>query len=128
MPGAGSDDTQDVRFSVSAGLQARAPAWSRRTSDSPHHSPGRWPGHPPAPAPAPEAEVEVEGADRRTFLGPGTFAVLSMSFLRFIMVPWPIIDGGIRRRRPASRIIALVGIRGALVIIGLTVWEALVEH
>lgn len=58
----------------------------------------------------------------------GTAAVLSMGFIVFIMLIWPFIDGLIRRWRPRSEISVYVGICAALTIIGLTVWEALVEH
>lgn len=58
----------------------------------------------------------------------GTAAVLSMGFIVFVMFAWPFIDGFIRRRWPGSEFSVWVGIGGALAIIGLTVWEALVEH
>jgi ubiquinol-cytochrome c reductase cytochrome b subunit/cytochrome b6 len=58
----------------------------------------------------------------------GTAAVLSMGFIVFVMFAWPFIDGAIRRIRRGSEISVWVGVAGALAIIGLTVWEALVEH
>ncbi len=61
-------------------------------------------------------------------LFPGTAAVLSMGFIVFVMFLWPFIDGFIRRRRPKSEISVYVGIVAVLVIITLTVWEALVAH
>jgi len=58
----------------------------------------------------------------------GTTAVLSMGFVVFVMFVWPLIDGWIRRRRPASELSVWVGLIAALCILGLTVWEAAVEH
>jgi quinol-cytochrome oxidoreductase complex cytochrome b subunit len=58
----------------------------------------------------------------------GTAALLSMGFIVFSMFAWPFVDGWIRRWRPGSEISVYVGIVVALTIIGLTVWEALVEH
>ena len=58
----------------------------------------------------------------------GTAAVLSMGFLVFAMCSWPFIDGWVRRRRPGSEFSVYVGIVAVLAIVGLTVWEALVEH
>ena len=58
----------------------------------------------------------------------GTFAVLSMGFIVFTMFIWPLIDGAIRRWFPKSEASVWIGIVGAGLIIGLTVWEALVEH
>ncbi len=58
----------------------------------------------------------------------GTAALLSMGFIAFAMVTWPFLDGWVRRRRPGSEFSVYVGIVAVLAIIGLTVWEALVEH
>ena len=58
----------------------------------------------------------------------GTFAVLSMGLIVFVMFIWPLIDGAIRRWFPKSEASVWIGIVGAGLIIGLTVWEALVEH
>lgn len=58
----------------------------------------------------------------------GTAAVLSMGFLVFVMFVWPLVDGLLRRRWPGSEISVYVGIVVVLIILGLTVWEALVEH
>ncbi|MEX2213512.1 MAG: cytochrome bc complex cytochrome b subunit [Phycisphaeraceae bacterium] len=58
----------------------------------------------------------------------GTVAVLSMGFIVFIMFIWPFIDGAIRRYFPKSEASVWIGIVGAALIIGLTVWEAMVEH
>jgi quinol-cytochrome oxidoreductase complex cytochrome b subunit len=57
-----------------------------------------------------------------------TFAVLSMGFIVFVMFCWPFVDGWIRRRWPQSEASVWIGIAAALAIIGLTVWEAAVEH
>lgn len=57
-----------------------------------------------------------------------TTAVLSMGFIVFVMVAWPFIDGLIRRRWPKSEASLWVGAAAVVAIVGLTVWEALVEH
>ena len=58
----------------------------------------------------------------------GTTAVLSMGLLVFLMIIWTFIDGGIRRVFPKSQASVRIGIVAVAMIIGLTVWEALVEH
>jgi quinol-cytochrome oxidoreductase complex cytochrome b subunit len=58
----------------------------------------------------------------------GTTAVLSMGFVAFVIFAWPFIDGLIRRKWPKSEANVWIGIGGVLLIVGLTVWEALVEH
>lgn len=58
----------------------------------------------------------------------GTAAVLSMGLIVFVMFLWPFVDAAIRRWVPRSEASVWVGIAGALAIMGLTVWEALVEH
>ena len=58
----------------------------------------------------------------------GTVAVLSMGFVVFLMFVWPLIDAAIRRRWPRSELSVWVGILVVFGIIGLTVWEAAVEH
>ena len=58
----------------------------------------------------------------------GTVAVLSMGFIVFVMFVWPFIDAWIRKRWPASEASVWIGIVGALSIIGLTLWEAMVAH
>lgn len=58
----------------------------------------------------------------------GTIAVLTMGLAVFLMFVWPFIDARIRRRRPGSELSVWIGVLGALVIIGLTVWEAAVAH
>lgn len=57
----------------------------------------------------------------------GTFAVLSMGFIVFVMFVWPFIDARLRRHRPSEASV-WIGIGGVLAIIGLTVWEAAVTH
>jgi quinol-cytochrome oxidoreductase complex cytochrome b subunit len=58
----------------------------------------------------------------------GTAAVLSMGFILFVFVTWPFIDAAIRRHTRFQEASVWVGIAGALAIIGLTVWEAVVAH
>ncbi|MHC4933156.1 MAG: cytochrome b [Planctomycetota bacterium] len=61
-------------------------------------------------------------------LFPGTFAVLSMGLIVFLMFFWPLIDGAIRRRWKGSELSVWLGICAALAIIAMTVWEASVAH
>jgi quinol-cytochrome oxidoreductase complex cytochrome b subunit len=61
-------------------------------------------------------------------LFPGTFAVLSMGLIVFLMFFWPLIDSAIRRRWKGSELSVWVGICGSLAIIVMTVWEASVAH
>lgn len=58
----------------------------------------------------------------------GTAAILSLGFIVFTMFAWPFIDDLIRRRWPRSEASVWIGILGVLLIIGLTLWEAAVEH
>ena len=58
----------------------------------------------------------------------GVAAVLSMGLIVFIMFVWPFIDARIRRWRPGSELSVWIGIVAVLFILGLTVWEAAVEH
>jgi ubiquinol-cytochrome c reductase cytochrome b subunit/cytochrome b6 len=58
----------------------------------------------------------------------GTAAVLSMGLIGFTMFVWPFIDARIRRWQPGSEASVWIGIVGATLIIGLTVWEAVVAH
>ncbi len=57
-----------------------------------------------------------------------TVAVLSMGFIVFLMFVWPIVDGQIRKRWPGSEASVWIGIVAVLLIIALTVWEAMVPH
>ena len=57
-----------------------------------------------------------------------TMAVLSMTFIVFIMFVWPFIDDWIRRRTRFTEASVWIGIVAVLAIIGLTIWEAAVAH
>lgn len=58
----------------------------------------------------------------------GTAAVLSMGLVVFLMFFWPFIDAGIRRVTRGSEASVWIGIVAVLVILGMTFWEAAVEH
>ncbi len=58
----------------------------------------------------------------------GTVAVLSMGFIIFTMFSWPLIDDWIRKHTKFQEASVVVGIVGALAVIGLTVWEAVARH
>ena len=58
----------------------------------------------------------------------GTVAVLSTGFIVFIMFVWPFIDDWIRRKTKYPEASVWIGIVGVLLIIFLTVWEAVVAH
>jgi cytochrome b6 len=58
----------------------------------------------------------------------GSAAVLSMGFIMFMMLGWPFIDAAIRKRWKGSEATVWIGILGVIAIIGLTIWEAAVEH
>ncbi len=58
----------------------------------------------------------------------GTFAVLSMGFIVFVMLIWPFVDKWLLKRFPATEMSVWIGIVGALTIIGFTIWEAAVAH
>lgn len=58
----------------------------------------------------------------------GTFAVLSTGFIVFVMFAWPFIDGVIRKRTRFTEASVWIGIVGVFLLVGLTVWEAVVEH
>jgi ubiquinol-cytochrome c reductase cytochrome b subunit/cytochrome b6 len=59
--------------------------------------------------------------------GP-TFAVLSMGLIVFIMFVWPWVDAALRKLTGKEDIHVHIGIVAVLLITGMTVWEALVEH
>jgi len=61
-------------------------------------------------------------------LFPPTFAVLSSGFIVFTMFIWPWIDKLLVRITRIKEISAIFGVIAVFLIIGLTVWEALVEH
>ncbi|MEM7483140.1 MAG: cytochrome bc complex cytochrome b subunit [Acidobacteriota bacterium] len=58
----------------------------------------------------------------------GTFALMSIGFIVFVMYVWPWIDGWFRRRTRFTEASVWIGIVAALGIIALTVWEGLVTH
>ena len=58
----------------------------------------------------------------------GTVAVLSTGFIVFTMFAWPFIDDWIRRKTKYPEASVWIGIVGVLLIIALTVWEAVVAH
>ena len=57
-----------------------------------------------------------------------TFAVLSVGFAGFLALIWPFLDAAIRRRKPASELSVGLGIVAVIVLIALTLWEALASH
>jgi len=57
-----------------------------------------------------------------------TFAILSSGFIVFIMFVWPFIDDFIRRKTRYTEASVWIGIVGVALLVGLTVWEAIVEH
>jgi quinol-cytochrome oxidoreductase complex cytochrome b subunit len=58
----------------------------------------------------------------------GTAAILSTGLILFVMFTWPFIDGLFRKWRKGSELSVYIGIVAVLLIVGLTVWEAAVEH
>ena len=58
----------------------------------------------------------------------GTTAVLSLGFIVFLMFAWPFVDAWLRRRTPAAEASVWIGVAAVVVLVGLTVWEALAEH
>lgn len=58
----------------------------------------------------------------------GTAAVLSMGLIVFTMFCWPFLDALLRRWVKATELSVWIGIAAVLAIVGLTVWEAVVEH
>jgi quinol-cytochrome oxidoreductase complex cytochrome b subunit len=61
-------------------------------------------------------------------LWPLGVAVLSTGFIVFVMFAWPLVDGWIRRRWKESEASVWIGLAAVFAIVGLTVWEAAVEH
>ncbi len=57
-----------------------------------------------------------------------TFAVLSTGFVGFLAVVWPFIDAWIRKKRPGSEISVGIGIAAVVIVLLLTVWEAIATH
>lgn len=58
----------------------------------------------------------------------GTFAVLTTGLVVFVMFLWPFIDSWLRRKTRFAEASVWIGLVGALLIIALTVWEAVVAH
>ena len=58
----------------------------------------------------------------------GTFAVLSTGFIVFVMFAWPFIDDWLRRKTKKPEISVWIGIVGVLLILALTLWEAVAAH
>ena len=58
----------------------------------------------------------------------GTFAVLSMGLIVFVMFTWPFIDKLLRRVTRIEEISVWIGIVGVFLLVALTTWEALVPH
>jgi quinol-cytochrome oxidoreductase complex cytochrome b subunit len=51
-----------------------------------------------------------------------------MGLIVFVMFAWPWIDKGLVRITRSKEMSTWIGVIGALLIIGLTVWEAAVAH
>jgi quinol-cytochrome oxidoreductase complex cytochrome b subunit len=58
----------------------------------------------------------------------GTAAVLSIGFIIFAMFVWPFVDAAFRRYTRFREASVWIGIVAVFLIVGLTVWEAAVEH
>ncbi|HLW68778.1 MAG TPA: cytochrome bc complex cytochrome b subunit [Gemmataceae bacterium] len=58
----------------------------------------------------------------------GTAAVLSMGFIVFVMFVWPFIDSAISKYTRFAEASVWIGIVAVFAIVGLTIWEAAVEH
>lgn len=58
----------------------------------------------------------------------GTFAILSISFIIFLMFIWPFIDKWFRSKTKYPELSVWIGIFSVFIIIFLTIWEALVIH
>ena len=58
----------------------------------------------------------------------GTFAILTTGLIVFTMYAWPFIDRWFRKRTRFPEASVWIGIVAVFLIIGLTVWEALVAH
>jgi len=58
----------------------------------------------------------------------GTVAVLSTGFIVFAMFIWPFIDKFLRRKTKIDEISVWIGMAGVGLLVGMTVWEALVEY
>jgi quinol-cytochrome oxidoreductase complex cytochrome b subunit len=58
----------------------------------------------------------------------GLTAILTQGFIVFVMFAWPFIDAWLVKRFKYPEISVWIGAAGALTIMGLTMWEALVAH
>jgi uncharacterized membrane protein len=54
--------------------------------------------------------------------------VLSSGLIVFTMFAWPFIDGWIRKHTKYTEASVWIGIVGVFLLVGLTVWEAIVAH
>ena len=68
------------------------------------------------------------GAFRWLKLFAGTTAVLSLGFIVFVMFAWPFIDAWLRRRTSLADASVWIGIAAVVILLGMTVWEALATH
>ena len=57
-----------------------------------------------------------------------TTAVISTGFIVFIMFVWPFIDSWIRRKTKYQEASVWIGIVGVFLLVGMTIWEAVVAH
>jgi len=57
-----------------------------------------------------------------------TVAILSLSFGGFMFMIWPFIDGFIRKKKPGSEFSMFIGAAVFILIIVLTLWEAIATH
>ena len=57
-----------------------------------------------------------------------TFAVLSIGFVGFLALVWPFVDAWIRKKRPRSEASVWLGAVAVVVLLVLTVWEAVASH
>lgn len=58
----------------------------------------------------------------------GAVAVLSVGFIVFMMFCWPFIDGWFRKFTRWKEASVWIGIMAVLLIVGMTLWEALASH
>ena len=57
-----------------------------------------------------------------------TVAVLSLGFGFFMFMMWPFIDGVIRKKWPSGRFSTVIGALVVILILVLTIWEAVATH
>ena len=58
----------------------------------------------------------------------GTTAVLSMGLIAFVMFSWPFIDARFQRYARLREASVWIGVAATLLIIGMTIWEAVAQH